>query len=181
MEEYIEYLPSFYNVSDVVINVQEAFNLEGFELKVATQDLFKQFFIDTATWGLSNWEKYLGIPVNTLKSDADRRTVIKGRLRGSGTTTKNMIKNIAESFSNGTVDVIEDNINYKFTIKFTGVVGIPSNMEDFKNTIENVKPAHLQVEYKFKYITVKDLVNKGWTVAQLAANKTVATLLNEAL
>lgn len=161
------YLPSFYNVSDVVINIQNAIGIEEEALKEGTQDLFKQLFIDTATWGLTNWEKYLNISSELNKPYEFRRTVIKSKLRGTGTTTVAMIKNVAESFSNGAVDVIEDNGNYRFTIKFTGVLGIPPNLEDFKAAIEETKPAHLSVVYEFTYNTWGMVSGLKWSEAKL--------------
>lgn len=38
-----------------------------------------------------------------------RRTRILNKLRGAGTTTKQMIQNVAESFSNGQVEIVEYN------------------------------------------------------------------------
>lgn len=157
-------LPSFYNASDVVVDIENAIGIEGEELKQATQDLFNQLFIDTATWGLRYWERYLNIQTDISKPYDYRRTVIKSKLRGSGTTTVAMIKNVAESFSNGTVDVIENSSNYSFTIKFVGTLGVPPNLEDFKKVIEEIKPAHLAVNYEFTYLTWSefDNYNKTW-------------------
>jgi len=161
------YLPSFYNVSNVVINIQNAIEIEEKALKEVTQDLFKQLFIDTATWGLSYWERYLNISSESTKPYEYRRTVIKSKLRGTGTTTVAMIKNVAESFSNGAVDIVEDNGNYKFTIKFIGVLGIPPNLEDFKAAIEEIKPAHLNVVYEFTYNTWGVVSKLKWSEAKL--------------
>ena len=49
--------------------------------------------------------------------------------------TKAMIQNVAESFSNGAVDILEYSSEYRFEIKFTGTLGIPPNMEDLTATI----------------------------------------------
>lgn len=128
------------------------------------QDIVNQFSTRNATWGLSYMEEPLGITVDESRPYEFRRSVIKAKLRGTGTVTVNLINNVAESFSNGQVDVIEDNPNYSFIIKFIGTKGIPPNLEDLKNAIEEIKPAHLGVEYKFTYITWDefDNYNKTW-------------------
>jgi len=110
-----------------------------------------QFFIDSADFSLERWERELGIPVNNSKSDDYRRSAIKSKLKGSGTVTVNLIKNVCESYSNGEVDVIEDNPNMQFTIKFIGVKGIPPNLEDLQRAIEEIKPAHLDFDFEYTY------------------------------
>ena len=71
--------------------------------------------------------------VNSL---LERRENIISKLRSYGTTTKEMIARVAKAFTNGEIEVIEDNPNYSFTIKFTSIVGIPDNLENFKKLKE---------------------------------------------
>lgn len=74
-----------------------------------------------------------------------------------------MIQDVASSYSNGEVDVIEDNANYRFIIKFVGVKGIPANMADLTLTIEEIKPAHLAFEFEFTYLTWNEFDNYSKT------------------
>ena len=78
-----------------------------------------------------------------------------------------MIQNMAESFSNGEVAVIEDAANYHFDIKFVGTIGIPPNMDDLTAAINEIKPAHLTYAYIYVYNTHGNLA--AYTHAQLAA------------
>ncbi|AOY78356.1 hypothetical protein BJL90_12935 [Clostridium formicaceticum] len=146
-------MPGYYKTSQVMNSLTgvEAIQMQEFNSKL--DDVLNQFFVDTATFALERWEKELGIPVNNSKPAAFRRSVIKSKLRGSGTVTVNLIKNVSESYSNGEVDVIENNPNYSFTVKFVGTLGIPPNLEDLKNAIEEIKPAHLVALFQFIYNT----------------------------
>ena len=81
----------------------------------------------------------------------ERRERILAKKRGNGTTTKAMIKNTAEAFSGGEVEVIENFSDYSFIVKFVGIKGIPKNLTLFKNMIEEIKPAHLNYELAFTY------------------------------
>ncbi|MNE88949.1 hypothetical protein D3C80_1863070 [compost metagenome] len=36
-------------------------------------------------------------------------------------------------------------------------VGIPPNLDDLKAVIEEIKPAHMQVEYEFSYLLIRDI------------------------
>lgn len=133
--------------------------LEGIveKIKEERDELFNQFNIDTATWGLELWEKEYGLETDITKTLLDRRSRIKSKMRGVGTTTKRLIKNIAESFSNGHVEVTEHNNEYYFEIEFVGKIGLPPNIPDLKAAIEEAKPAHLNVVYICKYRTHGDL------------------------
>ncbi|WP_242856117.1 putative phage tail protein [Ruminiclostridium josui] len=124
----IDLLPPNYKNSREVIELQGAFEHWTEALNIAKDDLFLQLNVSTATWGLNMWEKALGIEIDVSKPLEYRRTRIMSKLRGAGTTTKEMIKNVSESYANGEVDVIENNPDYCFTIKFVGLKGIPPNL-----------------------------------------------------
>ncbi|MMZ67964.1 hypothetical protein D1872_306060 [compost metagenome] len=36
-------------------------------------------------------------------------------------------------------------------------VGIPPNLDDLKEVIEEIKPAHMKVEYEFSYLLIRDI------------------------
>lgn len=148
--DLMKYLPFYYQTSESIIEIQKAIAGEIGKLNYNIVDLEKQFFIDTATWGLAMYERILGLKTNPSMLYEDRREIIKAKLRGSGTTTKAMIKNTAEAFSGGEVDVVERNEEYYFIVKFIGQKGIPRNLETFKDMLETIKPAHLG--YKFEFI-----------------------------
>lgn len=148
------------------------------------QDLINNCFISTATWGLDTFEKEYRIA--TIESDTYeiRRSRILAKIRSNGIVTKAMIQSVAESFQNGTVDVIEDNPNDAFTIKFTSLKGIPPKIEDIKNAIGEIKPAHLIVSYLYLLNThlmlnsYKHYELEHYTHKQLRELELAHTLLN---
>lgn len=149
----IEYLPDFYAASAEVSSVQAAISTQAAALRAARDGLLAQLNVSTATWGLDSWERALGITKKAADTTAYRRTRVMSKLRGAGTTTVAMIQTVAESFSNGEVEVIEDSANYRFDIKFVGTVGIPPNMDDLTAAVEEIKPAHLDYDYIIIYRT----------------------------
>ena len=160
------YVPSFLCKGTIFKKIYEAQQKEIDSLNVDMEDLINQCFVETATWGLSLWEQEVGITTISIDSYEFRRSRIKARLRGAGTTTVTMIKNVAESFENGVVEVTEDPINYSFTIKFTGTKGIPPNVEDLKVAINEIKPAFLGVNYEYSYTTWSEVKNITWGTAK---------------
>jgi len=163
----IDLLPADYKNSKQVVELQGAFEYWTDALKAARDDLFAQLNVESATWGLALWEKALGLQTDVTKPYDYRRTRIMSKLRGSGTTTTAMIQNVAESFSNGEVTIIEYNNENRFEVKFTGTIGMPPNMDDLTAAIEEIKPAHLAYSYVYIYRTNSELA--VYTHRQLAA------------
>ena len=78
-----------------------------------------------------------------------------------------MIKIVCDSFSNGDVKVTFDGIIH---VKFTSVEGIPPNMSDLKNAVEEIKPAYLLLDYLYAFLLIKE-VHGVMTINQLQATK----------
>nr|DAK99056.1 MAG TPA: tail protein [Caudoviricetes sp.] len=150
-------LPQDYLRSPAMVELQKAIEWAGTEMEVDIDDLCNQLFLGTATWGLSLWEKMFDVKTDLSKSYEFRRAAVRAKMMGTGTTTVELIKNVAESFLGGEVRVVEQNSAYKFQIIMETIIGIPPNVEDLKRSIEEIKPAHLTFEIIFKYNTNKDL------------------------
>ena len=151
--DLIELLPGRLLNSKEVLDFENAINSIMIMAENEKDELLKQFNLETATWSLDIWEKQYGIKTDITKDYDLRRSRIKSKMRGTGTTTVEMIKNVAESFVNGLVEIVEHNEQYKFDIKMMSVIGIPPNMEDLKDAIEALKPAHLAYEIILKFNT----------------------------
>lgn len=147
-----KYVPQFiWKNNEIMKAIYDAQGVELGSLYYYIQDLINQCFIDTATWGLALWEEEYGITTNLNYSYEERREVVKAKKRGQGACTKALIKSVAEAFSGGEVNVLENTAPYTFTIQFIGVKGIPRNMQAFKNMLEDIKPAHLGYDFKYTY------------------------------
>ncbi|MGO0987747.1 putative phage tail protein [Clostridioides difficile] len=145
----IDYLPSFAN-NEIDIQIQEALENELLTLLDEKDDLLDQFFIDTATWGLDDWENLLGIKIN-YKLDFDtRRSNIKAKMRGKGITTIEVIKAISEAYTKTNVDVEVFSNLFSFTLSFITNNCSYNTILELDKKIEEIKPAHL--EHKFEMI-----------------------------
>ncbi|MEG1760965.1 MAG: putative phage tail protein [Hydrogenoanaerobacterium sp.] len=152
-----EYLPQCYENSPEVNDWQNALQLPVQELWTARDDFLLQLDIITATWGLVLWEKMYGIVTDTKKQYDYRRTRIIAKIRGQGTATPQMLVNLASSFTNAEVTILEYPKGYHFNIKFVGKLGIPPNLDDLTAAVNEVKPAHLTFGYAYSFITVGQL------------------------
>ena len=175
--DLLEYLPSFYHNSDVIKSFMESNSIEVDTLKAYIEDLIKNLYVKTATWGLDLFEEELGLTTDKSISYEERRERILAKKRGNGTTTKKMLKNTAEAFSGGEVEIIENFEDYSFIVKFVGVLGIPKNLTLFKNMIEEIKPAHLNYELAFTY-TVWNMIMSKKSIWSDFSNKTWVDLMS---
>lgn len=159
-------LPDYYKGNQTMEELQNILSADINNLVNDLDETIDQCFVNTTTSLLSRYEKIYGVEVDISKSNEFRRERIRAKIRGIGTVTKAMIKEVAASYSNGEVEVIEDNINYRFTIKFVGVLGIPGNMADLIVTIDEIKPAHLSYTFEYIYRTHAEL--SGYTHNELS-------------
>lgn len=151
------YLPEYYETSRVMGAILQAQGAELNQLRVSLEETLGQFFVGSATWGLDAWEAELGIAPVPGKPDDQRRSVINAKLRGVGTVTVDLIQSVAEAYDRGAVEVTQQPAAYQFTVRFMDTLGTPPNLSDLKAAIEEIKPAHLQVVYKYKYFLLSQL------------------------
>lgn len=151
--DLIELLPDYYQDNETMEELQSILSTKINTLATDLDTTIDQNFITTTAALLSRYEKIFALSIDVSKSNEFRRERIKAKIAGTGTTTKQMIEDVAKSYSNGDVEIIEDNANYKFIVKFVGTIGIPANMADLTLTIEEIKPAHLSFIFEYIYNT----------------------------
>lgn len=112
-----------------------------------------RFFLSlTDGHGLNYWEEMLGLKVqDESMSDKQRKSLVRGKLRGFGTARTALLQQVCETLSKGEVSIIEDNERFNFTVKFVGVQGIPTNLSVLRDELRAMKPAHLTFDFKFTY------------------------------
>lgn len=159
-------LPDYYENNKTMNLLQRILSEATNNLEAELSSTIKECFVSTASTLLSRYEKMYGLQVDILKDETYRKERILAKLVGVGTTTKEMLIETAASYSNGEVEVIEDNANHKFIIKFVGTKEMPGNMADLKLTIEEIKPAHLAVEYLYVYNSWDDISKMTWSTAE---------------
>ncbi len=155
--ELFSYLPAYYERSRIMRVDMDRKGTEMDALYDALDETFQQFFVRTATWGIDLWEQELGIVQDATKPLEQRRAVAESKLRGGGKFSGAQVKNVAEAYDGGRVQVSFQPERWNFTIQFVDTHGIPPNLNDLKQAIEELKPAHLSVEYKFSYLLIKEI------------------------
>ena len=161
-------LPTYYQKSNVIRELFKSIELEFKSLSEETVLTENQFFVILSDRDIAKHEQDVGLVPDTAADLETRRGRVMSKLRGTGTVTKTMMKNVAASFVNGDIEIIEYPSRYCFAVKFTSRTGIPYNIEDIKAMVEELKPAHLAVEYIFTYRLWQDVLDtlSNWTTVK---------------
>lgn len=132
--------------------------LDDIENKI--DQLGKEFFFDTmSSVGIAILENQLDFKA-TGDSIEGKREQLEARWKTAGKCDLELLKVIANSWRNGEVSVLFTNAVIEIT--FVSIVGIPSNVEALKLSLKEAKPAHLPINYTFKYRTWGMLLPKQW-------------------
>lgn len=138
------YLPPFIFSDKTVDAIAKTNNSEHEALRHAVADVANQFYVETATWGLANWERVLGIPTVTSDGYEARRKRILLKLQSHQVSTKKFMLNLINRYTNDDsgflIEHNEDNwLEYGVNIDGVG------NWRELVGAINTYKPAHLGV------------------------------------
>lgn len=156
-ETLLSYMPDYYKNSEVIKNILFANSIELTKAQEKIINTLNQFFLLDADTSLDRWENEFGITTNKSLTIDERRKRILSKLRGLGTSTIEQIKSICLSYVED-ANIIENNSDYSFTIELISSYGFPIFIMNLLETLENIKPAHLRINYKMASITNDDLI-----------------------
>lgn len=133
-------------------------------IELSLEDIYNQFWFDTMTWGADIVASQLKVKLNPSLTQQEKNSLLEARWKSSGKSDVFLLQAICDSWKNGNVEV--SFVNGKIQIKFVGEYGIPSDLTSLKIEIDKTKPAHLAVDYLFKYFLIKD-IHEIMTLEQL--------------
>lgn len=158
-------LPFLYQNSDYIKGIQNGFESERLVLENEAIDFYNNLFIDTSSWSLEFWEKFLG--VKSISADInERRNVIKNKLKFRGVTNFNSIKELCSQYGYGEIEIDEKFDEGKFIIRFISKEGEPNNIKDLIAQINSIIPAHVGYDFNFTYMYWSEIKNQTWKEAK---------------
>lgn len=151
----IEMLPYYYRKSQLVKDIYDVVQkvLDKVSDEIKSEDL--QLFI-TTTDDFTLHEKDVGLAEITADNETKRARVI-ARLQGNNLLTKSELERLIMIYDKTGCTITEDFANYTVNILFSGRTGKPYNFEQIQYAVEEVRPAHIQIEYAFEKNTWEDL------------------------
>lgn len=167
-----DYLPSFVTAIPTIEDTLQAIDLELVKLEKVLDEIEHESIIHEAGQkGLQVLEFEFGLS-NPSMGIVERREALKAKSRGRGTTTVQMMKRTALAFDCGDIEVGFVPSEYKIKLTYVSKKGRPKNEAAFKQIIQDIIPAHLALEYFYKYTIWNDLEGKTWNdIAALTWDK----------
>lgn len=156
---FLNYMPEYYKTSELIKNINKANALEVNLLNEKIENILNQFFILFLDTTIERKEKEFGVKIDRSLTLEERKNRLLPKNRGQGTATIEMIKSVAKGFADE-VNVVEDNLHYAFTLNLLSEHGYPYKLDSLYHSIEELKPAHLNVSYLITSQT-KEKINVG--------------------
>jgi len=134
-DRMMSYLPPYYRESRVMNAVMEARGKEIDRYNDALNEILDQFYISTATWGLSYYEEKYGLPVNENSNVQTRRQFVLAKKRSGRSSLIKMLQAVEP-----TITFIGGKLRLPFTIYSDDDI---YNFSPLIVLLERYKPAHL--------------------------------------
>jgi hypothetical protein len=139
------YLPDFLKKDKAFSDDLNVLSAEQDRLRGALIDVFNQFFIKTATWGLDNWENILGLPTDKTLTYTQRRAIILLKLQSKQTSTLDYMIKLVKRYYAADANATVEERNAQYLIRIVAEK-TPYDPQGLIEALETYKPAHLAYE-----------------------------------
>lgn len=112
-------------------------------------DVWKQSYVNEATWGLSDWETFLGIPTDEKLSYTVRRAAIIAKMNGTQTVTKEFLERTINSFTSDKSSRVVDHPD-QYSVDIYLPNGGVLSFEEMDKAIRTFMPAHIGWRYIYQ-------------------------------
>lgn len=125
------------------------------------EEMVRETDLTTAQdWGLSEW-KHLFSVVPASATVSELRSSLQALLRISpGVCTLEAVRDTLSGC--GIPTQVEEAGTGAVKVSFPGIAGQPENFEQLRANIETILPAHVGIEYVFRYLTWAELESRKW-------------------
>lgn len=163
-------LPTVYRKDAWVIALLSAIADVDSAQRADADETAQQMFLDSMTWALAIEERIAGITPAAGAGVEERRSVLQAKWRSAtGKCDVDLIQRVCDSWQNGEVDV--DFVGGEIVLRFVGAYGVPDAdaLAALKDAVQEVIPAHLAVQYFYRYLLVREV--SAMTVSELQTHK----------
>lgn len=157
--DVMRYLPKFLANDPRFKAVQDALSTEHENQRQILIDLAKQFFVDTATWGLTSWERvYQTFPPSGADTNL-RRSMLKSKMLGRSTMTKKNMELLINQFVRDKDAYIQEETSQGcFRIIVPSLITYWDQLVD---TLMEMTPAHLVCELDYEKDHIRNELHMG--------------------
>lgn len=158
-----KYLPAFLTKDPEFAAKLAAESAAHEEVRQNLDDILKQFFVTTATWGLDDWEDFLGITTDTNKTVDARRQAIIQKINGNNVVTLEFLTRLVNMYvADGQAFIVDHPETYNVDILYHG--GQVLDYKALETAVHTYIPAHLG--FKLITYTTGTLIHHGAGTAQ---------------
>lgn len=180
-QEMIKNISPIYDKSKIEKAIYEAIGLEFDNADYLVEEILKQMFPQTATWGLVFWEQRLNISINSNEEIEKRRQKVITKMQTKWPLTPERMVNILKNYTNAEIEVIEgvDDFTFEVSLKTRNKIGDPLN--EIINKVKEVKPSHMSFVVAINYLTdmASSLILKKWESDVIPVCGTIDCSYNE--
>lgn len=137
------YLPQFLQTDEHFKGLLTACSTEHEKYRLLLDELSNQLYVQTATWGLADWERILALQPNATDDYAQRRNRILLYLQGRQISTVDFLERLVKRYlsSDGSDHIVEHNDQSTFHVFIDS--GKVLYLKDLHEGLDTYKPAHL--------------------------------------
>lgn len=151
-------LPQFVAEMKEMQDILQAEQIEIDTLETVLQDIAQQFYIQSATYSLDEWEAEFGLERNPGLTQAQRRGRVLAKLNTTTPATISMLENLVQQvLGTDRVTIIEYPAEYRFEV-FVHSQYLVSNIAIADKAVYDARPAHLA--YNFVNALVRQASSK---------------------
>lgn len=147
-----EWITSIYDDCKIMIQVYEALGVQFDNVNYMFEDILKQMFPQTATWGLELWERRLNLPTNESENMENRRGKVIAKIQSKVTVNPETMAVITKNFTGADIKIIEWLKDWTFAVQ-TDAKSMNKAFEIHK-IIKRIKPSHMA--YVLQFILQQD-------------------------
>lgn len=154
----LKLINKIYRKDKVTLDLINAVKIKLISVENKINDLYKQIFLDYATWYLEIKESEMGL--NKKLDDIDkRRAYVRTRLLVTGTATKALLESTANTVPGVKVEIEFENMTVILSFlkvennKYLGIV---------KRSVENMLPYHLDLMLKYDHVNWGEIKGVTW-------------------
>lgn len=142
----MRYLPQFLAKDKRFKIIQSVLSDEHEKQRISGNDVTKQFFVSTATWGLDDWEDFLGIDTNRKLDYQTRRAAIIARINNNTVITLDYVNYLINLFVADKSGIAEDHPE-EYLLEIWLPDGKVTNFNELEKTLDVFIPAHIGWKY----------------------------------
>ena len=144
--DLLKYLPKFLPKDETFKDAQVVLGWEHEQFRLKLIDVAKQFFLETSTWGLSDWERFLGIKPDANQNFDLRKAVARVKLRGADTMTVSNTLRMMREFMTSGEPALEELGDCEIRLILDNAV---YSWQELFQALLTYLPAHLDFSLKF--------------------------------